>query len=337
MITVGRYGGTIPSGVCEDTVQSPRGGNVNRNSMLTRLPGYSVCITTARRNQFLRDLLVSLEQQAWLPPPGALEVVVVDNNPDGSAKAVVDAFANERWPLRYFHCGIPSIPVARNAAVEAARHQEVVLIDDDQLMPPELLRRLDEAWRGQPAAAAGLFHRRLQFEPGVSVWARRGGVDPPLAYSHGSILPPSHGHTGGVVVRRSVFDRVRFDEKWGLLGCDDNAFFKAVGAQGLSVVYLREVEIVERIQASRATFGALMAQGFHQGLCYAHVELGTPNPARVGGFVARAVAALGLYTVALPFAMLMRPFGSLRPLKMVVRQIGKIVGVFGFSYDYYSK
>lgn len=305
--------------------------------MATHPPSYSVCITTARRNEFLRDLLESIERQSWLPAADAFEVIVVDNNADASAKAVVDAFAARPWQIRYLHCPIPSIPISRNTAVEAARYRDVVLIDDDQLLPPELFQRLDEAWRDQPpTAAAGLFRRRLQFESGVSIWARRGGVDPPLEYPHGSAVPPSHAHTGGVVVRRAVFDRVRFDPKWGLEGCDDNAFFKTVGETGLGVVYLKNVEIIERIQPSRSTFGALMAQGFHQGRCFAHVELQGARGVDVALFVAKSFVAFGLYGLALPFSVLLRQLGAVRTLKLFVRQAGKIVGVFGFSYDYYS-
>jgi succinoglycan biosynthesis protein ExoM len=306
--------------------------------MVTRRPSYSVCITTARRNEFLRELLASVEQQTWLPAPDGFEVIVVDNNPDASAKAVVDAFGSQPWPIRYLHNPVPSIPISRNTAVAAARHQDLVLIDDDQLLPPGLFHRLEETWRDQPpTTAAGLFHRKLQFEPGVSIWAKRGGVDPPLNYSQGSTLPPSHAHTGGVVVRRGVFDRVRFDEKWGLRGCDDNAFFKAIGADGLSVVYLRSVEIIERIDPGRSTFRALVVQGYQQGLCFAHVELEAARGLDTAVFLAKAVMAFGVYGVALPFAVLLRQRRAIRTLKMFVRQIGKIVGVFGFSYDYYAR
>lgn len=305
--------------------------------MATRAPSYSVCITTARRNDFLRDLLASIGRQSWLPEPGAFEVIVVDNNPDGSARAVVDECASSPWPVVYRHSSVPNIPVSRNAAIDASRHQDVVFIDDDQLLPADLFRRLEEAWRNQPpTTAAGLFHRRLQFEPGVSIWGRRGGVDPPLKYAHGSIIPPSHGHTGGVVVRRAVLERVRFDPGWGLMGCDDNAFFKAVGGLGLNVVYLKDVEIIERIQPGRSTFRAIVVQGFQQGLCFAHVENQSAGPLAVFLFFVRSLIAFGLYGLALPFAVLLKQRGAVRTLKLLVRQVGKLVGVFGFSYDYYS-
>jgi len=305
--------------------------------MGTRAPSYSVCITTARRNEFLRDLLASIGQQTWLPGPDAFEVIVVDNNPDGSSRAIVDHFAAYPWPVVYRHSPVPNIPASRNTAVDAARHQDIVFVDDDQLLPPDLFRRLEEAWRDQPPAiAAGLFHRRLQFEPGVSIWGRRGGADPPLTLAHGTIIPPSHGHTGGVVVRRAVLDRVRFDPGWGLMGCDDNAFFKAVGGLGLDVVYLRNVEIIERIQPDRSTLRAIVVQGFHQGLCFARVQNQSAGPAAVFLFFARSLFAFGLYGLALPFAILLQQRGAVRTLKLFVRQIGKLVGVFGFSYDYYS-
>lgn len=306
--------------------------------MVTRRPSYSVCITTARRNESLRDLLASIEHQTWLPAPDAFEVIIVDNNPAGSARTVVDAFVTRPWPIRYLHNPVPSIPVSRNTAIAAARHLDVVLIDDDQLLPAALFERLEEAWRDQPPTmAAGLFHRKLQFEPGVSAWAQSGGVDPPLRYSEGSVLPPSHAHTGGVVIRRAVFDRVRFDEKWGLRGCDDNAFFKAVGQTGLQVVYLRSVEIIERIDPNRSTFRALVVQAFQRGLCFAHVELEAARGVDTALFLAKAVVAFGVYGLALPFSVMIQQRRAIRTLMMFVRQIGKIVGVFGFSYDYYAK
>ena len=305
--------------------------------MATSSPTYSVCITTARRNDFLRDLLASLEQQVWLPEHDAFEIIVVDNNPEGSAKVVVDGFAARPWNIRYLHCSVPSIPVARNTAVEAARHEEVVLIDDDQLLPPELFKQLNEAWshRRLPTAA-GIFRRRLQFEPGVSIWATHGGVDRPLDYPHAAPIPPSHGHTGGVVIHRAVFDRVKFDPKWALRGCDDNAFFKSVGELGMQIIYLRHVEIIERIQASRSTFSALLVQGYQQGLCFAHVELEGATSVDLVVFLMKAAAALALYGLALPFFIMLRGRAAIRTLKRLARQFGKFAGAFGFSYDYYS-
>lgn len=84
------------------------------------------CISTFKRRELLKEQLLRLQQQT----DSRFEVVVSDNDPDGSAREVVENFNDERF--RYFkneeNLGmIPSF----NLSVERARTEFVVMVTDD--------------------------------------------------------------------------------------------------------------------------------------------------------------------------------------------------------------
>lgn len=73
-----------------------------------------------------------------VPAPGSAwtleEILVIDNNPDGSAKPVVtELAATTGAPLRYVHEPQPGIVAARNKALDEANGEVLVFIDDDEV------------------------------------------------------------------------------------------------------------------------------------------------------------------------------------------------------------
>src|SRR5260370_2026362 len=65
------------------------------------------------------------------------EIIVVDNNPDGAARAAVKAMAcRSTVPIRYVGEPNPGISHARNAGVAAARNRYIAFLDDDEEATP---------------------------------------------------------------------------------------------------------------------------------------------------------------------------------------------------------
>src|SRR6187399_1938962 len=95
----------------------------------------SVCIPTHLREAQLRLLLQDLTQQELLPH----EVVVVDNNAAGSARAVVEAMRAAGCPFELSYCIQPerSIPLTRNMTVTRASGDWLAFVDDDERAPRE--------------------------------------------------------------------------------------------------------------------------------------------------------------------------------------------------------
>ena len=80
-------------------------------------------------------------------PEGSLSLsfVVVDNSSDAGERETVAHRQNGDVPVLYVHEPRAGIPVARNAALEAAKTLTpdwIVFIDDDEIAPPDWIARL---------------------------------------------------------------------------------------------------------------------------------------------------------------------------------------------------
>ena len=110
-----------------------------------------IAVLTYRRTDWLPALLNELEAQASSVTPRA-EVLVIDNDPAGSAADVVRNRAGRG--VRYVHEEIPGISSARNRALaEAGNADLLVFLDDDELPSSGWLAHLVGTWQASGAAA----------------------------------------------------------------------------------------------------------------------------------------------------------------------------------------
>jgi succinoglycan biosynthesis protein ExoM len=112
----------------------------------------TVCICTYQRPRMLQRLLEALEvQQA--NGRYAHNVVVADNDPARSARAVVDAFS-ARSMLKVTYGSEPrkNIALARNLALSLAEGEFVAFIDDDEFPEPDWLLRMLQTCEQQSCA-----------------------------------------------------------------------------------------------------------------------------------------------------------------------------------------
>ena len=100
----------------------------------------TVCMATFQRNERLRAVLGDLARQERLPN----QVVVVDNDPAGAARPVLEEFRASGVPFRvdYDVQPVPNISITRNRTVELASSEWIAFIDDDERAPPQWLHEL---------------------------------------------------------------------------------------------------------------------------------------------------------------------------------------------------
>ncbi|MBX4159106.1 glycosyltransferase, partial [Lactiplantibacillus plantarum] len=73
-------------------------------------------------------------------------VVVVDNDPDGSAAPLAERLRSQGpVPLAYVHAPIPGVATARNAGLAATDAPLIAFLDDDEAASPRWLAALLEA------------------------------------------------------------------------------------------------------------------------------------------------------------------------------------------------
>lgn len=108
----------------------------------------------------LREALASVRAQKDIE----FEILVADDSPEGSAKAIVDEFSDGR--VHFLH--LPScggfVSRVRNVAAKRARHSLVIFLDDDDLLEAEALHKLACALQSHPTAALA-FGQLVPFGP----------------------------------------------------------------------------------------------------------------------------------------------------------------------------
>src|SRR5271167_2266360 len=148
----------------------------------------SVCIATYRRPDRLAAVLDDLSRQELLPT----EVVVVDNDADGSAAVVLEDRRRARppFPLRYAVQPLKNIALTRNRTVEIAGGEWLAFIDDDERAPSHWLARLDAAAKDY-AADGVLGPVDPVVPPEAPRWIRRGQFYDFPRMGSGMVVPPN--------------------------------------------------------------------------------------------------------------------------------------------------
>lgn len=250
----------------------------------------AVYVCTHRRNGPLKRLLESLKAAAENVQPGIeVAVVVVDDNPDGRAAAVVDAFDhNFIRGLHYRHTGSQNISTARNMGLETAMTMAdwVAMTDDDQVVSPVWIKALFESARSLSAdAVTGPAH--IRYEQGVPEWLADQPFDEIL-----EAQPRVDGErmdtcsTGNSMLKSSwLIDRpdFRFRPDLGRTGGEDMVFYRTAIDNGLAAYYSSEAEIFQMQPPERATFGYMVRVSHWLGnsAALSNLESGSATPVRL--------------------------------------------------------
>ena len=158
----------------------------------------SVCIATYRRPERLGALLEDLARQELLPA----EVVVVDNDAAGSARAVIERRASRAAPFLIHYDIQPqrNIALTRNRTVALATAEWLAFVDDDERAPPAWLRQLADAAAAHDAAGV-LGPVEPEVPPYAPAWIRRGRFYDFPRMRTGEVVPLNRMRFGNVLLR----------------------------------------------------------------------------------------------------------------------------------------
>ncbi len=223
----------------------------------------SIVIPSYRRPDGLKKAVLScLAQEGMAAAP--FEIVVVDNDPEGSALAVTTALAGgNAVPIRYVAEPRPGISHARNTGVASATGRYLAFLDDDEFAEPDWLatflatmRQFDaDAVVGPvypcfPAAAEPVDAYRR------AVYTRDAGVPT------GTPLP--RWRIGNSIFRKSrcFIDPEPFDPRLGLSGGEDSVFLRQLTRRGCKMVWCGEAVVWEDVPGERLAARYLLRRAF---------------------------------------------------------------------------
>lgn len=313
-----------------------RGEHSKHDGDLVSPPRVAVCVLTRMRENGLTRTLAGIAAQRVSPcDASAVRVLVVDNDPSGSAKTVCDRLLTDyRWSLDYAVESSVGIPRARNRALELVTEVDdlLVFVDDDEVPCERWLSELLRVWR-EYSADVVLGPVGSYFPEAVPGWIERGAFFERQERSTGCEC--AEGATGNVLMTTRMLREsgLRFDERYRLSGGSDGFFFQRVRQAGYRMVWADEAVVREWIPRSRATLKWLTMRHFRNG---ALVGESLPIRGRLGA-AARGVARLGIGAIC---AVAFLPFGrhrSVKAIRWASYGLGLLYGVTGGLYPEYRE
>jgi len=283
----------------------------------------SVLIPTFRRPEMLRRAVTSCLAQSGVDPD-RMEIVVVDNAPEASARDLIGALsaqaAESNLELRYVHEPRPGISHARNTAIAHSSGALVAFLDDDETAPPSWLEALRDCM-AESGADAVLGPVTFEFDPAAA--AADGAF---LSWCYGRRWQGATGQPvdlagmGNCMLRRNRLptDRSPFDPELGLTGGEDLRLLMELKAAGGRVVWCAEAGVTEYCPSARTTLSYILPRKVRHGQLYVR-RLCWIRPVPVGKILARMAVGAGQCVILGGLGLLLWPFARTASKKCLVK------------------
>jgi len=278
--------------------------------MLSDRPKHvSVCICTYRRPQLLKRLLQTLEKQET-DGLFTFSIVVADNDGQRSAEALVLGFAADA-AIAVTYCveRQQNISLARNRAIANATGDFIAFIDDDEFPEKRWLLTLFEAC-SRYATDGVLGPVKCHFDEKPPRWVIKGRFYDRPTYPTGFVIDWTKGRTGNVLLRRQIFEdgETAFSPEFHRAG--DQDFFRRMIAKGHVFVWCNEAVAYEVVPPIRWTRTFMLKRALLRG------TIGMQHPESRYRKIAKAVIAVPVYAIALPFSLVL---GHHRFMSLLIR------------------
>ncbi|MGA7836761.1 MAG: glycosyltransferase family 2 protein [Ignavibacteriaceae bacterium] len=293
----------------------------------------SVCIATYNRSELLTKLIDSLTKQK-INGNIDFEIIVVDNDPSGSAKFIIDDFKNTKnLNVKYYIQPIKNISLTRNKGIENSKGDYILFIDDDEIAAPEWIQSMVDTIQKYGADAA--FGRVMShFDDGTPDWISKH----PLFNRE---APPTgtealFTRTGNCIIKSSLLKDmpVPFDPEYGITGGSDTHLFGKLKKQGAKFVNCFEGWISEYVPPQRANAAYILKTWYSRGNNFTrrYMELGR-NKKSVRFIKSVSVSLIYcLISVLLTIIVLPSKYWRLYWASKIASNLGHLSAAFGY-YD----
>jgi succinoglycan biosynthesis protein ExoM len=314
-------------------------GSSASQSTPAKIGNIAVCIATYRRAERLDALLDDLLKQDLLPA----EIVVVDNDAEGSARATVERFRSRAgaYPIRYDIQPRRNIALTRNRTVELAEAEWLAFIDDDERAPVQWLSQLAEA--AQRHAADGVLGPVVPIVPEAAPnWIRRGRFYDFSRLRTGEMVPLNLMRFGNILLRgeRLCQEPQPFNPAYGLSTGEDADLLIRLVNKGAKIIWCDEGIVWEPVAPPRLSLRWLLMRALSGGQEYARKTVaGRYGPVGPTGRLLLILRALAQLFIAGALSALALPFGRHHAAAWLIKasaNFGKLSILWGWHYQEYA-
>jgi succinoglycan biosynthesis protein ExoM len=303
-----------------------------------------VAIATFRRPEAIVAAVgsVTVQTQALNADAAAdvsARILVIDNDPDASARAAVASFDG----VDYVHEPSPGIAAVRNRAItESRRYDALVFLDDDELATEGWLQTMIAIHRGSGAdCVAGRV--QTNFPADTDPWVRASGAFVRPIRADGAVLKEAASNNLLLDLRSVERLGLRFDEAFGLTGGSDSMFTRQLTSRGGVIRWAQHALVIEIEEPLRFRRAWVLMRAFRFGNTATRVDIAlahTPS-ARLGARIASGLRGLtrivggcvrALWGV-LSASVRHRAHGA----RTIYRGAGMLAGAFGLAFNEYGR
>ena len=284
----------------------------------------------------LREVLDQIEESA-LP----IDVLVVDNDADASARGVVDALADRG--VRHVVEPAPGIAAARNRAIAESSDRDVLIfIDDDEEPRAGWLIALLATYRSSGAAAV-VGPVVSEFDGAVDPWIAAGGFFERRRLPTGTTVQAAATNNLLLDLRKIRALGLSFDERFGLSGGSDTLFTRTLTSAGQSIIWCDQAIVVDHVSQARATREWVTKRAMRYGNSWSRTSVALSASrmsailARVemsGRGVVRIVAGAGRLGIGVVSSSTRH---EARGTRTMMKGIGYVRGAVGSTYVEYAR
>jgi glycosyltransferase involved in cell wall biosynthesis len=264
-------------------------------------------------------------------PSFSFDVVVIDNDKNRSAEAIVRSFGHRQEVALAYDCEPDqNISIARNRAVRNAEGNLVAFLDDDEYPVDDWLVRLHRTLKEHEAD--GVLGPVLpDLAPEAPDWLKRGRFLDRRRLETGAPVGHRDARTGNLLVRRSLFTESNgwFDPAFGRTGGEDTDFFRRQFDSGMLFVWCDEAVVYEVVPPERWKASFYVKRYLRSGTVDGELVRAGKYPGT--GVIARQAVILCAATLVTPFMLLLPKHVWVRTLQKVSYCCGIIAAYWGLS------
>lgn len=297
----------------------------------------AVIVPTLRRPGSLERALRSLFAQTGVADR-IDAIVVVDNDPTGSAAATVDGLrACSPWPLTYVHAPRPGVATARNAGLAATHAPLIAFLDDDEAASAGWLAALLKAQAETGADA--VFGPITGRAPDAAAWLK-----PYLERFFGregpertQLIDHPYGCGNSLMLRGTALPGATpFDADADQAGGEDDALFAALATRGGRFGWAADALVEEFAPAHRATLSYALSRAFAYGQGPSQTAAAARDWPGVGRWMLIGAAQAAVWGAASAALTLIASPRRAEMYDRAARGVGKLFWMKGFEPHFYG-
>jgi glycosyltransferase involved in cell wall biosynthesis len=305
-----------------------------------------IAVLTYKRPQDIADALPRLlEQAASVADRVDVDIVVVDNDPDASARDLVSsvAAAHPEIAVHYENEKQSGISAARNRALAtAAEHDLLVFIDDDERPSERWLEHLLNTYEAYGSAAV-VGPVISEFEVELSPWVKAGRFFDRRRLPTGTKVDVAATNNLLLDLRQIRAYGLTFDARFGISGGGDTMFTRDLHKRGGELVWCDEAIVIDVVPAARTHREWVLKRALRSGTSWSSTSLQLAQSpaeravvrARLSG---RGAVRLGAGAARYAAGVVTRsPAHQAKGLRTLYRGAGLLSGAWGYVYQEYKR